>query len=97
MAPGVGDVAVVAEPDDRLGQVPVAFYEGRRLSDSTLDELCRANLVAYKVPVRFEWVEALPRNEVGKVLKVALPRPRKRQSGRTDPDSEPRHPESSGA
>jgi acyl-coenzyme A synthetase/AMP-(fatty) acid ligase len=97
MAPGVGDVAVVAEPDDRLGQVPVAFYEGRRLPDSTLDELCRANLVAYKVPVRFQWVEALPRNEVGKVLKVALPPPGERESGRTDPDPEARYPESPGA
>jgi len=71
-APGINDVAVVAEPDNRLGQVPVAFYEGRRLPDATIEALCRQHLTAYKVPVRFEWVDALPRNEVGKVLKGAL-------------------------
>jgi acyl-coenzyme A synthetase/AMP-(fatty) acid ligase len=105
MAPGIGDVAVVAEPDDRLGQVPVAFYEGKHQPDSTLDELCRANLVAYKVPVRFEWVEALPRSEVGKVLKVALASPGERQSTASEPAPEsrfrenslPRDQESSGA
>ena len=34
--------------------------------------LCREHLAAYKVPVRFEVVDELPRNEVGKVLKAQL-------------------------
>ena len=33
-----------------------------------LEEHCRAHLAPYKVPVRFEAVDALPRNEVGKVV-----------------------------
>jgi acyl-CoA synthetase (AMP-forming)/AMP-acid ligase II len=32
------------------------------------EELCREHLAPYKVPVRFEVVDELPRNEVGKVL-----------------------------
>ena len=72
-APGVRDAVVVPQTDDRLGQVPVAYYEGEEVPVADLESLCRANLVPYKVPVRFEWLEALPRNEVGKVLKAALP------------------------
>jgi acyl-coenzyme A synthetase/AMP-(fatty) acid ligase len=34
--------------------------------------LCREHLAPYKVPVRVEVVDALPRNEVGKVQKVLL-------------------------
>jgi acyl-coenzyme A synthetase/AMP-(fatty) acid ligase len=72
-ASGVRDAVVVAAPDPRLGQVPVAYYEGADVGSSALEELCRAHLVPYKVPVRFEWLESLPRNEVGKVIKGALP------------------------
>jgi len=73
LSPSVADAAVVGVPDDRLGEVPVAFV----VSDSTLDrdaldELCRTHLAPYKVPVRFEPVDALPRNEAGKVVKREL-------------------------
>jgi acyl-CoA synthetase (AMP-forming)/AMP-acid ligase II len=37
-----------------------------------LSDYCRAHLAPYKLPVRFEVVDALPRNEVGKVLKREL-------------------------
>ncbi len=70
-APGVREVAVVGAPDDRLGEVPVAFVamaDGAVLDAAALEAHCREQLVPYKVPVRFEAVDALPRNEVGKVL-----------------------------
>ena len=41
-------------------------------SSDGLSDYCRAHLAPYKVPVRFEMVDALPRNEVGKVLKAEL-------------------------
>ena len=41
-------------------------------SSDGLSDYCRAHLAPYKVPVRFEPVDALPRNEVGKVLKTEL-------------------------
>jgi acyl-CoA synthetase (AMP-forming)/AMP-acid ligase II len=73
MSPAVADVAVAGAPDDRLGEVPVAFIVAAApVQDVELDELCRRHLAPYKVPVRFERVAALPRNEVGKVLKREL-------------------------
>jgi long-chain acyl-CoA synthetase len=38
------------------------------VDDAELEALCREHLAPYKVPVRFERVDELPRNEVGKVL-----------------------------
>jgi len=71
--PAVREVAVVGHPDDRLGQVPVAYVAtSGDVSDSELEAACRAQLAAYKVPVRFVRVEALPRSEVGKILRASL-------------------------
>ena len=66
-APGVDDVAVVGVPDDRLGEVPVAFVVGGA-DPSELERHAREHLAPYKIPVRFEAIDALPRNEIGKVL-----------------------------
>jgi len=74
-SPEVADAAVVGRPDERLGEVPVAFVvaaPGVAPSSDGLSDYCRAHLAPYKVPVRFEIVGALPRNEVGKVLKAQL-------------------------
>ena len=74
LSPAVDDVAVVGAPDDRLGEVPVAFLVGRPVADDDLDALCREHLVAYKVPAAFHWIDELPRSEVGKVLRHELAR-----------------------
>ncbi len=68
----VDDVAVVGVADDRLGEVPVAFLVGRPIPDDDLRARCRDHLVAYKVPVAFHWIAALPRNEIGKVQRNQL-------------------------
>ncbi len=72
LSPAVDDVAVVARPDDRLGEVPVACLVGRTVDDAALIALCRDHLVAYKVPVAFVWMESLPRSEIGKILRAQL-------------------------
>ena len=72
LSAAVDDAAVVALPDARLGEIPVAFVTGRQVPDAELDALCRDHLVAYKVPVAFHWVDALPRSEVGKILRHQL-------------------------
>ncbi len=81
LSPGVREVAVVGLPDDRLGEVPVAYVVGDA-PDDDLERLCREHLVAYKTPVAFLRVDALPRSEVGKVLRRALVG---RSPGRTSP------------
>jgi acyl-CoA synthetase (AMP-forming)/AMP-acid ligase II len=71
LAPEVEDAAVVGVPDDRLGEVPVAFVvvpAGSAIDPAALEARCREHLAPYKVPVRFVALDALPRNEVGKVL-----------------------------
>jgi long-chain acyl-CoA synthetase len=71
LSPDVAECAVAGIPDDRLGEVPWAFVvarEGAVVDADALDALCREHLAPYKVPVRFEPIDALPRNEVGKVL-----------------------------
>ncbi len=72
LSDGVVEAAVVGRPDDRLGEVPVAFVAGPGAADDELVRLCRANLAPYKVPVAFHWVDALPRSEVGKVRRAEL-------------------------
>jgi acyl-coenzyme A synthetase/AMP-(fatty) acid ligase len=71
LSSGVSEVAVVGLPDERLGEVPVAFIVGNA-SDLELDQLCREHLVPYKIPVGYRRVEALPKSEVGKVLRRDL-------------------------
>jgi len=71
LSPAVRDVAVVGVPDDRLGEVPLAFVVGHA-DVAELEALCREHLVPYKVPADFVFVNELPRNEVGKVLRREL-------------------------
>ncbi len=68
----VADVAVVGVPDDRLGEVPVAFVVGEDIDEKALITHCREHLVAYKIPVAFVSVDSLPRSEIGKVLRRSL-------------------------
>jgi acyl-CoA synthetase (AMP-forming)/AMP-acid ligase II len=74
---GVAQVAVVGMPDERLGEVGVAFVVPRPSADpGTLAEdlaaWARGTMANYKVPRRVEVVEALPLNASGKVLKTEL-------------------------
>jgi len=69
------EAAVVGRPDARWGEVPVAFVALREGSDATPDALiahCRDQLARFKVPKDVTFVEALPRNPSGKVLKREL-------------------------
>ena len=73
----VAEVAVVGRADARWGEVPVAFIALRPEASAEavraeLEQLCRERLAGYKQPKEYIFVEALPRNAMGKVLKHAL-------------------------
>jgi acyl-CoA synthetase (AMP-forming)/AMP-acid ligase II len=73
--PAVGDAAVVGRPDDRKGEVPVAFVQLAPGAQATGDELCawaRIQLSEYKAPVAVDIVDELPRTGTGKVSKPEL-------------------------
>ena len=71
--PGVVDVAVVGMPDDRLGEVGCAFVVAApELDRAALAAWAAERLANFKLPRRYAWVDALPRNASGKVLKGRL-------------------------
>jgi acyl-CoA synthetase (AMP-forming)/AMP-acid ligase II len=75
LSPSVTDVAVVGRVDERLGEVPVAYVvsSGDAAEPDALIALCREHLAPYKVPVRVEIVDVVPRNEIGKIVPGQLP------------------------
>jgi acyl-CoA synthetase (AMP-forming)/AMP-acid ligase II len=81
----VVEAAVVGRPDDRWGEVPVAYVVSTATATTTPDELiehCRGQLARFKVPKDVVFVDELPRNPSGKVLKRELRvRPRSAAGG----------------
>jgi malonyl-CoA/methylmalonyl-CoA synthetase len=75
--PGIAEVAVVGAPDDRRGEVPVAYVVAPAgFDEAAARELCARSLASFKAPRAFVRVDALPRNALGKVQKHLLPPPR---------------------
>jgi acyl-CoA synthetase (AMP-forming)/AMP-acid ligase II len=71
----VVEAAVVGSPHERWGEVPVAYIvlrEGASVEEEELDAHCRERLAKYKTPKGFRFIDALPRNPSGKVLKREL-------------------------
>jgi acyl-CoA synthetase (AMP-forming)/AMP-acid ligase II len=72
---GIAQVAVVGVPDERMGEVGMAFVVAREGVDIDLDALsswAREQMANFKVPRHFRLVDALPTNASGKVVKVEL-------------------------
>ncbi|MFC6063566.1 FadD3 family acyl-CoA ligase [Streptomyces ochraceiscleroticus] len=76
--PAIAEVAVVGAPDERLGEVGVAFVVPDPAQEPpTPDGLtawARERLANFKVPRRFHLIPELPRNASGKILKTELRR-----------------------
>ena len=76
--PAVADVAVVGVPHDRWVETPKALIVRAPDADASGDELieyCRSQLARYKCPTSVDWIESLPRNPSGKILKKDLRAP----------------------
>jgi len=73
--PKVLEASTVGRPDDRLGEVLVAFVAPRKgevVTGEEILEYCRENLVKYKRPVAVHFVDSLPRTPANKIDKIAL-------------------------
>jgi len=68
---GVAEAAVVGEPDDVRGEVPVAYLVGD-FDAEDLERVCREQLASFKVPRRYVKVASIPRTALGKVQKHLL-------------------------
>ncbi len=69
------EAAVVGRPHARWGEVPIAFVVLRPTATATADVLlehCGAHLARFKTPKEIRFLDALPRNPSGKVLKREL-------------------------
>ena len=76
--PGVVEAAVVGMDHPVLGQEVTAFVVSKTpggLSEEDIKEWCRVTLAEFKVPAHVTFLEELPHNAVGKVLKPLLTRP----------------------
>jgi len=74
-APGVAEAAVVGAPDPEWGEVVVAFIVAQpaaRPTAADLDTHCLARIARFKRPKRYVFVDELPKNNYGKVLKTEL-------------------------
>jgi acyl-CoA synthetase (AMP-forming)/AMP-acid ligase II len=69
--PGVDEVGVVGAPDEEWGEVVVAFIVGSASVDE-LDAHLLDRIARFKRPKRYEFIDELPKNSYGKVLKRAL-------------------------
>ncbi|MGI8439791.1 MAG: AMP-binding enzyme, partial [Thermoleophilaceae bacterium] len=70
----VSDVAVVGVEDERFGQALTAFVVARDtgLSERDVQDYVKENLARFKVPREVRFLDELPRNATGKVLKREL-------------------------
>lgn len=70
--PQVSEAVVLADDDDRLGQVPVAFVRSFDADPETLRRWCRTHLTGFKVPQRITVLAEFPRTGPGKVDRTGL-------------------------
>lgn len=72
--PGVADVAVIGQPSEKWGESPLAVVvaAGEQPGVSDVMGFCEGKLARYKLPKHVEFVDMIPRNPSGKILKRVL-------------------------
>lgn len=67
----VREVSVIGRPDREWGEVVVAYIVGEANADE-LDSLCLSSIARFKRPKDYVFIDALPKNNYGKILKTEL-------------------------
>ena len=78
------ECAVVGRPHDDWGEEVIAFVvkrPGHDIDEAGLDRLCLENIARFKRPKAYQFVDALPKNNYGKILKTDLRELLERKSG----------------
>ncbi len=71
--PAIAECSVVGRPHAEWGEEVVAFVVARqKIPTEELDKLCLDNIARFKRPREYRFVEALPKNNYGKILKTEL-------------------------
>jgi len=72
--PAIGEVAVIGLPDEKWGEIACAVVvaDPAEASEEDIIKLCAEKLSRYKLPKKVEYIDVLPRNPAGKVLKRVL-------------------------
>jgi long-chain acyl-CoA synthetase len=72
--PGILEVAAVAQPDERSGEVVALFVvrKDQALTEKDVIDHCRKSLAGYKVPKHVYFRTELPKSNVGKILRKIL-------------------------
>ena len=73
--PAILETSVIGKADDNWGEVVVAvvvFHENIQVKEHVLNQFCLDNIARFKRPKQYHFIDELPKNSTGKILKTAL-------------------------